>query len=82
MSENISAPTTASHTPLSPQINGRIKMNAIWKTRVRKNEITAEIRPLLSAVKNADAKIFIPLMMYESEKRQIALVVISCNSLL
>ena len=37
---------------------------------------------MFSAVKNADAKILIPLIMYYSANRQIALVVISCSSLL
>ena len=32
-------------------------MDEVWKIRVRKNEIAAEIAPLLSAVKNDDAKI-------------------------
>ena len=35
-------------------------MQRISKTRVLKNEITADIKPLFNAVKNADAKILIP----------------------
>ena len=36
-------------------------------TRVRKNEIVAEIRPLLSAVKNDEPKILIPDSIKEIE---------------
>ena len=47
-----SATTTDIHTPSSSHIIGRIIIAADWKTRVRIKDISAEVRPSLSAVKN------------------------------
>ena len=43
-------------------------MDEVWKIRVRKNEIAAEIAQLLSAVKNDDAKMLKPASKKLKEK--------------
>ena len=55
-----SATGNADHTPFMPINIGKISIAAHSKTSVLATEITAEILPLLSAVKSPDAKIFIP----------------------
>ena len=59
-SEQSSAVPIASHMPSLPISSGRISSAASWNTSVRKNEIAADTGPLLSAVKNDDAKILNP----------------------
>ena len=61
--------------PLTPQNKGKTKTHAIWKTIVRQKEINAEIKPLLSAVKNDDVKMLIPEKIKDNEKMRIASVV-------
>ena len=48
----------------------------IWNTKVRKNEIIAEIFPFPSAVKNEDPKILIPIIKNANTKILNAWVVI------
>ena len=48
---NHGATTTDSQMPSSLNISGRMRMAATSKTRLRKNEISAEVTPSLSAVK-------------------------------
>ena len=57
-----SATNAESHTPFSPKLNklGKINTDAAWQRKVLKKEISKEIPPLESAVKNAEAKIFTP----------------------
>ena len=56
-----SAKRTDDQIPSIAKKMGRIRTALTWNTRVRKNDIIAEIAPLLSAVNNADAKMFIPV---------------------
>lgn len=49
-----SAATMENHIPLISQMSGKISTAAIWNTSVRKNEINAETRPLLRAVKKEE----------------------------
>ena len=53
-SASSSATTIESQIPSTPMKTGSTSTTMIWKTRVRRNEITAETTPLLSAVKNAE----------------------------
>lgn len=46
-----SATTIDNHTPFISQTRGRSITAAHWKTRVRRNEIIADVTPSLSAVK-------------------------------
>ena len=46
---------TDSQMPSMPNSIGSTMTAATWKTRVRRNEMSAETRPLLSAVKKAEA---------------------------
>ena len=55
------------HIPSMPQIIGNSKTAEIWKTRVRKNEIKAEVRPSFSAVKNDEPKMAMPANKNENE---------------
>ena len=55
-----SAPTIASQIPSKPQSSGNVSTAATSNTSVRSTEITAEISPLLSAVKNDEANIAKP----------------------
>ena len=64
----ISAATIEIHIPLILKKTGSISTAEIWNTSVRKNEISAEIRPLLSAVKKEEPKIDIPANRNEKEK--------------
>ena len=57
---SISAAVMDIQTPSSFQISGRRSTVEVWNTRVRINEIIAETRPLLSAVKKDEAKMFVP----------------------
>ena len=49
-----SATRMAYQMPISPMIMGSTMTAPHSKTRVRTNEMTADTRPLLSAVKNAE----------------------------
>ena len=55
-------------TPSTPKNIGNINTVAIWKTRVRKKEIAADTAPLLSPVKNDEAKMQNPEKKKEREK--------------
>ena len=63
-----SAIATDHHIESPPITAGRISTARSWNTRVRRNEIVAEIRPLLSAVKNPEAKIFSPAKRKDGAK--------------
>lgn len=63
----ISATVIASQIPSRPKMSGSSNTEAIWNTRVRKKDIAAEIPPLFSAVKNADANIFNPVRIKAKE---------------
>lgn len=56
--ETITAQTSvaniAHHIPSTPNIIGNNNTNIIWNISARKNEIIAEITPLLSDVKNPE----------------------------
>ena len=53
----ISAATIAHQTPFILKKIGKIIIAAVWKTKILRKEITAEIAPLLRAVKKAEPKI-------------------------
>ena len=55
-----SATTVALQIPFMPNNCGIIKIDPTWNTNVRNKEINAETGPLFKAVKNHEAKIFIP----------------------
>ncbi len=40
-----SANTMESQMPSTPRNTGKIRTEAIWNTKVRRNEISAEVRP-------------------------------------
>ena len=63
-----SATTMEYQMPSISNIIGRKITAATWKTRVLINDINAEIRPLLRAVKNDEPNIAIPLKTNENEK--------------
>ena len=52
-----SAATIDSQIPSSFQMSGKRSTAAIWNTSVRKNEMSAEVSPSPSAVKNDEPKI-------------------------
>lgn len=60
MAEPISATKTAHQIPSMPKNKGSTNTDISSKTRDRTKDMIAEIVPLLSAVKNADAKMFPP----------------------
>lgn len=64
----ISATVIAHQIPFMPKTIGNTKTQMLWKSSVRKNEMRAETVPLLSAVKNAEAKILNPASKNEQEK--------------
>ena len=49
-----SAATSENQTPFTPKRSGRRRTAAVSKTTVRRNEIAAETKPSLSAVKNEE----------------------------
>lgn len=55
-----SANTMESHIPLIPIRKGKHRTHIICRTRVRAKEISADIKPLLSAVKKDEAYILKP----------------------
>ena len=61
--ERISAITAEIQIPFTPINSGRIITAEVLNTKVLKKEMTAEMTPLLKAVKKADPKIFIPVRM-------------------
>ena len=63
-----SAITTESHIPSISITKGSKSTAAIWNTKVRKNDIVAEIRPLFSAVKKDEPKMARPAKRKEKEK--------------
>lgn len=52
---------TESQMPSMPNSIGSTMTAATWNTSVRRNEMTAETSPLLSAVKNAEAYMANPM---------------------
>ena len=62
-----SAATIDIQIPSIPHRSGKIKTAATWKTRVRKNEIRAEISPFPRAVKKDEPKMAIPANRNEKE---------------
>ena len=58
MAENSIAINSATrmeyHTPSMPITSGSSNTAATWNTSVRRNEMSAEVSPSLSAVKNPD----------------------------
>lgn len=60
--ESSSATIIENQTPSIPDgnIRGKIMTVEVWKTIVRKNEIIADIPPLLSAVKKDEPKMLKP----------------------
>ena len=78
---SISDTTIESHIPFRPKNKGKTRMHAIWKISVRINEIAADIKPLLSAVKNDAPKKDIPQNKNENENIVNAFIVIWVNSL-
>ena len=63
-----SAATIESHTPSSSQNIGKIMTAATWKTSVLKNEMSADVRPSLKAVKKDEPNIENPENRNENEK--------------
>ena len=55
-----SATTTESQIPSIFHIKGIINTAAVWNKSVLKKDISAEVRPSLSAVKKEEPKIAIP----------------------
>ena len=72
-----SAATIDSQMPSSSQISGKMSTAATWNTSVRKNEMSAEVIPSPSAVKNDEPKIEKPDSRKENEKIENACAVIS-----
>lgn len=68
ISAKISATVIAHQIPFMPKTIGNTKTQMLWKSSVRKNEMRSETVPLLSAVKNAEAKILNPASKNEQEK--------------
>ena len=56
-----SATIIDAHTPSISQISGKSITAAVWNTIVLINEISAEVSPSLSAVKNPESKIANPI---------------------
>lgn len=75
-----SATVMAHQIPSIPNSSGKMRTDSIWKTKVRRKEIVAEITPLFNAVKKADAKMFKPDKINANEKMRNACVVISNSS--
>lgn len=71
LSENTTASASAAavliHIPSVPRIYGMRRTARTWKKSVREKEISADIRPLLSAVKSEDVKIEKPQKRKEIE---------------
>ena len=63
-----SATTMDIQIPSSSNTSGNSITAAIWKTSVLKNDMSAEIRPLLSAVKNDEPKMANPAKRKLNEK--------------
>ena len=74
---SISATSIEYHIPSSPNIRGNSRTPSIWYTSVLIKEISAEIGPLLSAVKNDEPKIENPEKINDRAKILSPLVVIS-----
>ncbi len=64
------APTTESHIPYIRHISGNIITAAIYKTRVLRKDMSAEIKPFTSAVKNDEPYIAIPTNRNENQKNK------------
>ena len=65
--ETNSAAAMDSHIPSISQTSGSSITAALWKTSVRRKDISAEVRPSLSAVKNEDANMLNPANRNENE---------------
>lgn len=64
-----SATGMASQAPVIPRNLGRIRRASVVNSRVRQKEMTAEVFPLDSAVKNPDDVMFRPLNRKFTAKR-------------
>lgn len=65
---SISATATEAHIPSTLKISGKSRTAAIWNTSVRKNDMSAEISPLFSAVNIDEPNMDIPANRKETEK--------------
>ena len=74
--EMASAATSAHQTPFTPNQIGSSRTQITCITKVREKEISKDIPPLPSAVKNAEAKILKPQNKYANEFRRMPVVVI------
>ena len=54
---NTSAPNIEYHIPSIPNILGNNNTHTAWNKNIRKKDMIADIKPLFSAVKNAEPKI-------------------------
>ena len=66
---NVAASATVIESQIAflPNTAGKMNIARIWKSSVLKNDIAAEIAPLLSAVKNAEPKMLNPIIKYDVE---------------
>lgn len=76
----ISAPTMDSQIPSISQKIGNKITAAIWKTRVRINDITADVKPSFNAVKKEEPNTEKPDSRKENEKIENAWFVILKSS--
>ena len=68
MTDINSATTMEIQIPSMPQKIGNNRIQAHWKTKVRRKEISAEVRPSFKAVKKLEVKIPNPMNPNDSEK--------------
>ena len=80
MQASSSATMMESQMPSSCHNNGNNNTATTWYNAVREKEMIAETKPLLSAVKNADAKIDTPANTKEKENMKKARNVISSKA--
>ena len=69
-----SANGTDNHTPFTPKTNGNVKTEITTKTKVLKNDITAEILPFEKAVNNEELNKFNPMNKNAKENNLTALM--------
>ena len=80
IAEAISATKTDHQMPLSPNIDGKRRTDRSSNTSVRTKDITAEMVPLFSAVKNEDVNMLPPDSKNENKKIRNAWMVSSRSS--
>lgn len=76
---NTSAAVMAHQMPSMSNSTGRTRTQQVWKSSVRRKEIAAETKPLLSAVKKAEVKMLKPESRKEKENRRNACSVSACS---